>query len=116
MLAAGERWPDGGLRPAIEDLLGAARVLAPLPAAWLSAEARTAAAVAGLAPAVVADGASARELHDRGYGDDVATALELDATSVVPELSDGWFIVSRPPRPPRGKTTLSPLAPCSGPT
>ncbi len=50
VLAAGERWPDGSLRPAVEDLYGAALVLARLPEEWLSAEALAAAPAAGLDP------------------------------------------------------------------
>lgn len=91
VLAAGERWPDGSLRPAIEDLHGAALVLAGLPEEWLSAEARAATTAAGLAPAIVADGASARELVDRGFPDDVSSALQRDASATVPALVDGWF-------------------------
>jgi 2-phosphosulfolactate phosphatase len=115
VLAAGERWPDGSLRPAIEDLLGSALVLAGLPQGWLSAEALAAAAAAGLAPAVAADAASARELAGRGFVADVATALERDASTAVPVLSGGWFAAATP-RPPRGKTASSALAPCSGAT
>ncbi len=44
IIAAGERWPDGTLRPALEDLLGAGAILAMVGSADLSPEARAAAA------------------------------------------------------------------------
>jgi len=91
VLAAGERWPDGSLRPALEDLHGAALVLADLPEQWLSAEARAATTAAGLAAAIVADGASARELAARGFSVDVSTALQRNASNAVPVLTAGWF-------------------------
>ena len=93
VIAAGERWADGSLRPAIEDVHGAALVLAGLPEEWLSAEALAARTTAGLAVAVVADGASARELVAGGFPADVATALERDASTAVPILTGGWFRV-----------------------
>ncbi|MCX4515651.1 2-phosphosulfolactate phosphatase [Streptomyces sp. NBC_01619] len=39
----------------------------------------------------VADCSSGRELIQQGFADDVAIAIELDATSVVPVLTDGAF-------------------------
>lgn len=91
VLAAGERWPDGTLRVALEDLAGAARILDALPLERASPEARAAASVRTPADAL-ADCASARELIERGWGADVTTALEEDGSATVPELVDGWFV------------------------
>ena len=98
VVAAGERWPDGSLRPAVEDLWGAGAVLAALVdlgVEGLSPEARVAEAAyraveSDLAAAVTAC-ASGRELVDGGFGDDVALARELDVADRVPVLSDGAF-------------------------
>ncbi|MHB8340404.1 MAG: 2-phosphosulfolactate phosphatase [Mycobacteriales bacterium] len=75
VVAAGERWPTGGLRPAAEDLWGAGAVVAALQDfGWtgLSAEARVAADAYRGAAGVVSDlllaGASGQELFDTGYG------------------------------------------------
>ncbi|MFJ8042621.1 2-phosphosulfolactate phosphatase [Kitasatospora sp. NPDC096147] len=97
VIAAGERWPDGSLRPAVEDLLGAGAVIAALPAAHRSPEAAFAAATAGVSAtstglaAAVAASASGRELTDGGWPQDVAVAVEADASTVVPVLTDGAF-------------------------
>jgi len=95
VIAAGERWPGGGLRPAVEDLIGAGAILAAFDAGGLSPEARAAVAafraVAGdLRPTLDAC-ASGQELRDAGFGHDVAIAAELDATALVPVLLDGAF-------------------------
>ncbi|MBF6047007.1 hypothetical protein GO001_17485 [Streptomyces sp. NRRL B-1677] len=97
VIASGERWPDGSLRPALEDLLGAGAVIDSLRRRGkdqLSPEAAVAAAAfAGVTNVgtVVADSSSGRELIDGGYADDVAIATELDASSVVPVLTSGAF-------------------------
>jgi len=94
---AGERWPDGSLRPGLEDLWGAGAVLAALdlPGRSVSPEARHAAAsygsVAGDLPTALAECASGRELAAVGYAADVAVAAELDADDVVPVLIDDGF-------------------------
>ncbi len=100
VVAAGERWgDDDSLRPAVEDLWGAGAVVAALviarPELPASPEALTARAAFG---AVRADpltqlrcSASGIELERKGFGVDVAVAAELDGSSVVPVLTDGWF-------------------------
>ena len=95
VIAAGELWPDGGLRPAVEDLVGAGAVLARMDADTMSPEAR--AAVAAFRAArddllgALTGSASGRELVDRGFSDDVAIAAVLDVTDLVPVLADGMF-------------------------
>ena len=98
VIAAGERWPDGSLRPALEDLLGAGAILAALRGPGglgsLSPEAEAACdcfeATADVA-AAVSGCASGRELTEGGFGDDVAIAVEIGACLVVPVLTDGAF-------------------------
>jgi 2-phosphosulfolactate phosphatase len=95
VVAAGERWPDGSLRPAVEDLWGAGAVLALLDDADLSPEARVAAdafrAVEVSLAASLRDCASGRELAAAGFSEDVDVAAELDVSGVVPVLADGEF-------------------------
>lgn len=101
LVPAGEQWPDGTLRPALEDHLGAgaiaARLTGMLPddVTRLSPEARVAAATwqgIGDVAALLRDGASGRELVDTGFDEDVAIAAGVDATDVVPVLMDGAFV------------------------
>ncbi|MFG2868465.1 2-phosphosulfolactate phosphatase [Streptomyces sp. NPDC048338] len=98
VVAAGERWPDGSLRPALEDLLGAGAVLSALcaegDAAVLTPEARAAATLweATEDPAAVVHHCdSGRELYEYGYPQDVAVATEVDTSHTVPVLTDGAF-------------------------
>jgi 2-phosphosulfolactate phosphatase len=104
VIAAGERWPDGSLRPAVEDLWGAGALITGLrDRGWtsLSPEARTAAAawtsVAGDIPAALSDCASGRELIDLGYPDDVEIAAEVDHSSSVPLLAKHQFLAAASP-------------------
>ncbi len=98
VVAAGERWPDGSLRPCLEDHLGAGAVLAGLQDAGvapLSPEAAAAAAayrhtVPRLRETVLAC-ASGRELAERGFGADVEVASEVDSSVSVPVLRGGSF-------------------------
>lgn len=100
VIAAGERWPDGSLRPCAEDLWGAGAILGLLPAALLSPEAQLAVhaftAVATTLDQSLADCAGGRELLTRGCGGDVALAAQIDVDQAVPQLVAGAFLDARP--------------------
>jgi 2-phosphosulfolactate phosphatase len=92
VLAAGERWPDGSLRPALEDFLGAGAIISALADLRLSPEARAAAApYERYAEDEVRECASARDLRADGFEQDVELALRADVSAAVPELRDGAF-------------------------
>ncbi|MFF8837207.1 2-phosphosulfolactate phosphatase [Streptomyces sp. NPDC015130] len=95
VIASGERWPDGSLRPALEDLLGAGAVLAALSGTGAPTPEACAAATLWTAtkdPAAALHGCdSGRELYEYGYPQDVAVAAETDSSTTVPVLVDGAF-------------------------
>ncbi|WP_235518449.1 2-phosphosulfolactate phosphatase [Cellulomonas sp. Leaf334] len=89
LVPAGERWPDGSLRPCLEDLLGAGAIAAAL--GELSSEANAAAALWRATPdpsAAVGASTSGRELTAAGWSDDVTIAVAVDATGTVARLTD----------------------------
>jgi 2-phosphosulfolactate phosphatase len=94
VIAAGERWPDGSLRPALEDLLGAGAILAELEGSY-SPEAQAAVnafqgARNGLA-ATLRECASGRESIARGRSQDVDLVSTLNASECAPQLKDRAF-------------------------
>jgi 2-phosphosulfolactate phosphatase len=99
VIAAGERWPDGSLRPAIEDFWGAGAFVSALISrrgpAGCSVEARSAAvayeSLEDLDLALSGCG-SGRELIGLGFAADVAVAAAAGASSAVPVLVDGWYV------------------------
>ncbi len=94
VIAAGERWPDGSLRPALEDLLGAGAIIAAIRGRSLSPEARAACACYAATEdvaALVAACASGVELISGGFAQDVAIAAEIDVCDAVPVLAEGAF-------------------------
>jgi 2-phosphosulfolactate phosphatase len=97
-IAAGERWKDGSLRPAVEDLWGAGGFLSALQGDNLSPEARAAVAaydaVADELPALLHECAGGRELTQYGYPEDVAIAAEVDESRSVPVLEGGTMFRS----------------------
>jgi 2-phosphosulfolactate phosphatase len=98
VIAAGEKWPDGGLRPALEDQLGAGAFLAALPGyrrAGFSPEARWALDAFTAAEPLLGDAllecSSGRELVFGSYQEDVEIAAELNRSTAVALLGDGAF-------------------------
>ncbi len=94
VIAAGERWPDGQLRPALEDLLGAGAVVSAL-AGRCSPEAEMAQRVfestfSRLRQALLGC-ASGRQLVEMGFADDVDLAAVWDVSHCAPVLVDGAF-------------------------
>jgi len=99
VVAAGERWPDDSLRPAVEDLWGAGAVLSALAARGrpgFSPEAHAARATYDAIrpdlPSALHACASGQELDAIGFGADVDVAAEVGASPVVPVLRDGVFV------------------------
>jgi 2-phosphosulfolactate phosphatase len=94
VIACGEKWPDGSLRPSLEDLLGAGAILAVMTRSP-SPEARAAIAAyhdaATRLPEVLSHCASGRELSERGRQADVGYAAQLNTSTTVPVLTDGAF-------------------------
>lgn len=106
VVPSGERWGDGTLRPAVEDLWGAGAVLDQVLGAGgtgaagseASPEARLAAAayreVAGRIATELHGCASGQELVTAGFAADVAAAAEVDADGVVPLLTEDGFVAA----------------------
>lgn len=101
IVAAGERWPDGSLRPAAEDLWGAGAIIERWRSdtgtrAGLRVEAEVAAAAFRAVQAelhtALAGCVSGQELISKGFGADVTIAAELDRSSRVAVLRDGAFV------------------------
>lgn len=97
LVPAGERWSDGSLRPAYEDLVGAGAVVERLagrdPAVALSPDAEVAMlAFRTLRPLERCP--SGQELVARGFAEDVRLAGEVDASEVVPVLVEGRFVAA----------------------
>ncbi len=96
VVAAGERWPDGQLRPAVEDLWGAGAVLAALGGRRASPEAEAAVAAFGTVEEALGDAlprcASGRELVEAGFATDVDLAAAYDVSRVVPVLYGDAFV------------------------
>ena len=99
ILPAGERWADGSLRPALEDLLGAGAILAHLRGSR-SPEADVAVAVferyqASLI-AALAGCSSGRELELRGHHTDTSLAGLLNVSDCVPRFDGEAFVAVSP--------------------
>lgn len=93
VIAAGEKWPDGSLRPAYEDLLGAGAILANL-TGTLSPEASAALAMYEICediPKALLHCSSGKELIAMGFEEDVNVAASLNLSDIVPRLKEGAY-------------------------
>lgn len=102
IIPAGERWretPEKRLRPGIEEILGAGAIASAVemnggrraPSAEAELAAMTYRAAGDRMPELVAASVSGRELVAAGVPDDVRLATEVDASAVVPLLTEGVF-------------------------
>lgn len=94
IIPAGERWPDGSLRPAVEDWIGAGAIISQLHGS-LSPEAQAALAVfrdfeANLETRIRQCG-SGKELIARGFEEDVRLASAQNVSECVPVLVNGAY-------------------------
>jgi 2-phosphosulfolactate phosphatase len=97
VIAAGERWPDGSLRPAIEDLLGAGAIIhhLALPCSPEAEVARGAFRSAGEAlRRLVHASLSGQELIGHGFEADVELATDLEVSSCAPVMTGGAYGVA----------------------
>jgi len=98
IVPAGERWPDGSLRPAYEDWVGAGAVVSALEDAAgdldLTPEAE-AASLAAWARRPLAQCPTGVELAGKGFAEDVTLAEDADTDEAVPMLHGGRFVAWR---------------------
>jgi 2-phosphosulfolactate phosphatase len=94
VVAAGERWPNGSLRPCLEDWWGAGAIVGSL-AGKRSAEAEAAVAAfqsVAASPLTALRGCmSGRELIERGFEHDLELAAELNVSDVAPVFTKGAY-------------------------
>jgi 2-phosphosulfolactate phosphatase len=91
VIAAGEHWGcSSGVRPCLEDLIGAGAILARLDPHSCSPEARAAVAVFNASKddlwGTIEASVGGRELTARGFSEDIAMATMLDVSECVPLL------------------------------
>jgi 2-phosphosulfolactate phosphatase len=94
VIPSGERWPDGSLRPCLEDWLGAGAVIGHLSGS-LSPESETARRAFELhmhdLERTLRGTGSARELIEQGWSEDVVVASQIGSSTAAPRLIDGAY-------------------------
>jgi 2-phosphosulfolactate phosphatase len=95
VIPAGEKWPDGTLRPAIEDFIGAGAIISYINGS-ISAEAEAAQNMfknyENTLSTILKNCMSGTELIERGFEMDVELAAEVNVSSTVPVLKDRAYI------------------------
>ena len=99
VIPAGEKWQDGSLRPALEDLIGAGAILSYLEGRF-SPEAAIAVAVFQSMKdnllSTLRNCSSGKELIARGFATDVELAADFNISSCVPLYRDKAYIKQEP--------------------
>ena len=98
VIAAGERWPDGTMRFAVEDWLGAGAIISHtngLMGPLATSASKSFDFFEKTLDDVLYHSPSGQELIDRGYPDDISIASELNADDAVPLLSENAFRLAR---------------------
>jgi len=97
VIPAGERWKDGSLRPAIEDLLGAGAIISEMRGALFPEAMLARDAFVSTRPNILkrlTDSVSGVELVERGFPQDVKIASELNVSKCAAILSDEAYFAS----------------------
>ena len=95
LIPAGEKWPDGSLRPAIEDLIGAGAIISYLSG---TRSPETEVAVAAFTQSrqnllvTLQQCGSGKEIIAIGFGGDIEVAAALNDSDCVPVLRDGAYV------------------------
>ena len=95
IIPAGERWEDGSLRPAFEDLVGASAIIEYLSGRF-SPETNMALGAFVAAKSdlkkLLRQCSSGKELIERGYGRDICLASEITVSGAVPALVNQAYV------------------------
>jgi 2-phosphosulfolactate phosphatase len=95
VIAAGEQWEGGSLRPGLEDMVGAGAILSHLPghhSPEALAAIRVFEAVRDDLRAALDMSSSGKELIERGFPEDNEVAAHLNVSEVAPVLRDKVFV------------------------
>ena len=94
VIPAGEKWSNGTLRPAIEDLIGAGAIINYL-TGTKSPEAEVALSAfktVGCLSSTLLSCSSGKELLGRGFKQDVELAAQFNCSDAVPELENDAYV------------------------
>lgn len=98
VIPCGERWPDGSLRPSVEDITAAGGIIANLGRHSLSPEAEAAVAIfrhrSEQGMSSLHECSSAKELAERGFEEDVCLCLDVDASTNFCRLNGDFYTYS----------------------
>lgn len=95
IIPCGERWPDGSLRPSVEDYVAAGAIISAIGRKNCSSEAQAAVAAWTFHKktdlSLLYECSSAKELKLRGFAEDVALCLEQNAAGTACKLFGDFY-------------------------